>query len=103
MIKTFLAHNQKKKVVVTSDGEPCMVGLTYGFIQIFVNEAEYPVVQDYCNIQQKSPRTRRSSKKVDNILMMSQKCSIISWSSFLNVDIHSLIGDDEAHYNTLLM
>ena len=45
-----------------------MVGLTSGFIQVFVNEPEYPAIQVYCIMHQKALRTRESIKKVDDIL-----------------------------------
>ena len=53
----------KQTVLATSDGEPCMVVLTNGFLQISVNEAEYPVIQVYYIIHQKAQRTRKAVRK----------------------------------------
>ena len=65
VMEAFLSQDirAEKVVSVTSDGAPCMLGVTSGFMQFFVKEAKHPVIQFPCIIYQKALWAKESSKK----------------------------------------
>ncbi|KAM4694271.1 general transcription factor II-I repeat domain-containing protein 2A-like [Discoglossus pictus] len=106
VMEAFLAQEirPEKVVSITSDGAPCMVGATSGFIQFFVKEAKHPLIQFHCIIHQEALCARDSSKKLEDILKDVTKMVNFIMARALNFrQFQALLDEVHAQYNTLLM
>lgn len=94
----------EKVVSITSDGAPCMLGTTSGFIQFFVKEAKHPVIQFHCLIHQEALCARDSCKILDDVLKDVTKMVNYIMARALNCrQFQALLDEVQAQYNTLLM
>ncbi|KAM8927714.1 general transcription factor II-I repeat domain-containing protein 2B-like [Pelodytes ibericus] len=99
VMEAFLAQEIRPENVVsiTSDGAPCMVGATSGFIQFFVKEVKHI-------IHQEALCARDSSKKFEDILKDVTKMVNYIMDPALNFrQFQALLDEVHAQYNTLLM
>ncbi|KAM6176971.1 protein FAM200B-like [Erethizon dorsatum] len=106
VMEAFLSQDirPEKVVSVTSDGAPCMVGATSGFIQFFVKETKHPVIQFHCIIHQEALCARESSKKLDDILKDISKIVNYILAHAPNFEqFQALLAEVQAQYNALLV
>uniref|UniRef100_A0A286XD40 Uncharacterized protein n=1 Tax=Cavia porcellus TaxID=10141 RepID=A0A286XD40_CAVPO len=106
VMEAFLSQNLRpeKVVSITSDGAPCMVGTTSGFIQFFVKEAKHPVIQFHCIIHQEALYGRESNKKLDDILKdISKMVNYIKVHALKFEQFQALLAEVHAQYNALLV
>ncbi|XP_012928620.1 protein FAM200A-like isoform X1 [Heterocephalus glaber] len=105
VMEAFLSQDirPEKVVSITSDGEPCMVGATSGFIQFFVKEAKHPVIQFHCIIHQEALCGKESSKKLDDILKDVSKMVNYIMMHALNFQQFQALLEVQAQYNALLV
>ena len=70
VMECFLTQNIEpaKIVSIITDGVPCMVGSTSGFIKLFVNEIKHQVIQFHCIIHQEAFCEKESSKQFEDVL-----------------------------------
>ena len=106
VMECFLTQSiQPAKIVsITTDGAPCMVGSTSGFIKLFVNEIKHQVIQFYCIIHQEALCAKESSKKLEDILAdVTKMVNCIMVRALHLRQFQTLLGEIKAQYNTLLM
>uniref|UniRef100_A0ABM5FF41 General transcription factor II-I repeat domain-containing protein 2A-like n=1 Tax=Pogona vitticeps TaxID=103695 RepID=A0ABM5FF41_9SAUR len=106
VMEAFLSQDirAEKVVSVTSDGAPCMVGVTSGFMQFFVKEAKHPVIQFPCIIHQEALWAKESSKKLVNILRdVTEMVNYIMAHALHFGQFQALIDEVQTQYNSLLM
>ncbi|XP_023567860.1 general transcription factor II-I repeat domain-containing protein 2A isoform X2 [Octodon degus] len=106
VMEAFLSQGirPEKVVSITSDGAPCMVGATSGFIEFFVKEAKHPVIQFHCIIHQEMLCAGESSKTLDSILRDISKMVSYIMAHALNFEqFQALLAEVRAQYNALLV
>lgn len=106
VMEAFLQQDirSEKVVSITSDGAPCMLGTTSGFIQFFVKEAKHPVILFHCLIHQEALCARDSCKILDDVLKDVTKMVNYIMTRALNFrQFQALLDEVQAQYNTLLM
>ena len=106
VMEAFLQQDirSEKVVSITSDGAPCMLGTTSGFIQFFVKEAKHPVILFHCLIHQEALCARDSCKILDDVLKDVTKMVNYIMTRALNFrQFQALLHEVKAQYNTLLM
>ncbi|XP_010604765.1 general transcription factor II-I repeat domain-containing protein 2A-like [Fukomys damarensis] len=106
VMEAFLSHDirPEKVVSVTSDGAPCVVGATSGFLQLFVKEAKHPVIHFPCIIHQEALCTRGSSRTLDGILKdVTKMVNYIIADAPHCPQFQALLDEVQAQYGALHM
>ncbi|XP_076324223.1 general transcription factor II-I repeat domain-containing protein 2A-like [Tachypleus tridentatus] len=105
VMECFLTQSIKheKTVSITSDGAPCMVGSTSGFIKLFENKIIHQVIQFHCIIHQ-ALCAKESSKKLDDILKdVTKMVNYIMTRALHFRQFQTLLDEVQAQYSTLIM
>ena len=94
----------EKVVSVASDGAPCIVGATSGFVQFFVKETKHQVIQFLCITHQEALCAKEGSKKFGNVLRdVARMVNYITALALNCRQFQALLEEVQAQYKCLLM